>query len=77
MNPTFDFVQVFHYRSYVSAQRRSDLGVVTLPASSLQIHALRARDSLDSIPGKKRLTLIIYYSVVCLFVCLFVCLLVY
>ena len=47
--------QVYRFRSFVSVQRRSRLGVTIVPASSLQIHALRARGSLDSTPGSTKL----------------------
>lgn len=43
--------KVFHHRSYVSVEQRNKLGVALLPASSLQIHALRARGAVDSSAG--------------------------
>ncbi len=44
--------KIFHYqRSYISVQLRNSLGVVFLSATSLQIHALRARGSVDNQAG--------------------------
>ena len=43
---------MFLHRSLVSVQRRAQLGVVSVPATSIQIHALRARGSLDSFTGE-------------------------
>lgn len=42
---------MFRYRSYMSVQRRLKLGVVSVPATSIQIHALRARGSLEAFTG--------------------------
>ena len=46
-------LQVFHNRSYVSTQRRNELGISTVTASLIQIHALRAKGSLDAFTGTK------------------------
>lgn len=43
--------KVLHHRSYVNMQQRNRLGVAVHPATSLQIHALRARGTLDSSAG--------------------------
>ena len=43
--------KVLHHRSYVNMQQRNRLGVAVHPATSLQIHALRARGSLDNSTG--------------------------
>jgi hypothetical protein len=47
--------KIFHNRAYVSVQRRSDLGITTLPATSLQMHSLRAKGSLDAFTGNAKL----------------------
>ena len=44
--------KVLEDRSHVNVQQRNKLGVAVIPASSLQIHALRARGTLDSSAGK-------------------------
>ena len=51
---SFQF-QVFQYRSFVNTQKRKRLDVITLPATSLQIHALRARGSVDAFTGNTKL----------------------
>ncbi len=43
--------KVLKHRSHVNVQQRNKLGVIILPASSFQIHALRARGALDSSAG--------------------------
>ena len=47
----FTHVQIFEQRSQVSMQRRSQFGIAAVPATSLQIHALRARGSIDPASG--------------------------
>ena len=46
-------LQIFSQRSQISLQKRTRLGVPTIPATSLQIHALRARGSIDPSSGKE------------------------
>ena len=43
--------QIFHNRSFVSPQQRSELGIATIPATSLQVYALRAKGSIDNYTG--------------------------
>ncbi|XP_019852573.1 PREDICTED: uncharacterized protein LOC109582347 isoform X2 [Amphimedon queenslandica] len=47
--------KIFSQRSQVSLQKRTRLGVPTVPATSLQIHALRARGSIDPSSGYSKL----------------------
>ena len=43
--------QVFHNRSLASSQQRSELGVTIVPATLLQVYALRAKGSLNNVTG--------------------------
>ena len=52
------FSKVFRYRSYMSVQRRLKLGVISVPATSIQIHALRARGSLEAFTGMDSVLLV-------------------
>lgn len=47
--------KIFSQRSQVSLQKRTRLGISTVPATSLQIHALRARGSIDPASGYSKL----------------------
>lgn len=47
--------KVLHQRSFISVQQRTQLGVTVHPATSLQVHALRARGSVDTSTGNVRL----------------------
>ena len=44
--------QVFLSRSLLNPKRRQKLGILTIAATSLQIHALRARGSVDAYTGE-------------------------
>lgn len=44
--------KVFHHRAFVSMQQRSRLGITIHPATSFQVHALRARGTVDANAGK-------------------------
>ena len=48
------FNKVLGHRSTLSAQRKEKLGVVTIPATSVQIHTLRVHGSLDAFTGIER-----------------------
>jgi hypothetical protein len=47
--------KIFIQRSQVSLQKRTRFGIPTIPATSLQIHALRARGSIDPSSGYSKL----------------------
>lgn len=45
------FNKILGHRSSLSVQRKEKLGVVTIPATSVQIHTLRVHGSLDAFAG--------------------------
>lgn len=45
------FNKILGHRSTLSVQRKEKLGVVTIPATSVQIHTLRVHGSLDAFAG--------------------------
>lgn len=49
------FNKILGHRSTLSVQRKEKLGVVTIPATSVQIHTLRVHGSLDAFGGGAKL----------------------
>eukprot|EP00731_Ephydatia_muelleri_P021460 Em0014g51a len=49
------FNKILGHRSSLSVQRKEKLGVVTIPATSVQIHTLRVHGSLDAFAGGVKL----------------------